>query len=182
MKYSLVIGDVKYYFSSKIYLEKALTDGKDSAITFADAAVRDGEIIKCRWSLTRIFDALDVGVLDAITTAESLSNYKITNIKGLLLNICDNLGDMPISEEWAERTCAKIMEVIDLPEPTERTTRYLRLTEQLLDAQDANDTALEEALGDELEALWWKMQPEELSFVDVMMNNLLLSRDESRNK
>lgn len=180
----IIKDDIKYYYRNEEHMKTALAGGGMKIMHMAEAAinVKTNEVLKCRYTMEQIFDNLDLDNVENIMLKQSMTHFKLAAMTGLILHICDNLGDMPISEEWAAKMYDKIMATVNMPEPTENTEKYEELSIKLMDAQEADDEKAEEELLDQLDIIWWKMRPDERNTCEIIISKLLADREAKSNK
>ena len=103
MKYFNVVNNIKFYYKNESDMQAALHNPNwDNCMQIAVAAVdlKNNNLIKTRYNFEFIFDNLEI---------ENNSN----ELPNILLTICDNLNDMPISEDWAKTTVRNILNTVD---------------------------------------------------------------------
>lgn len=184
MKFFAIRDNIKYYYRTEEHMKSALAKSGMSIMSYAEAAVnmKTNEVLKCRYTMEQIFDNLDLDNVENIMLKQSMTHFKLAAMTGLILHICDNLGDMPISEEWAAKMYDKIIAITNMPEPTENTEEYEKLSIKLMDAREANDEKAEEAILDQLDVVWWKMRPDERNTCEIIISKLLADREAKSNK
>lgn len=169
MKYHFVKDGMKYYFATEELMHQA-SKNKLAASYKANVILdmRNGTIVKSRYTLEQILDNVDMDRFKFSNIEQEMREAKQKAITRLMANVCDNLSDMPISEEWAEKTARKIIQLLEMPEVTNRVKQYIELSQLFIQAQKQNNEAVEEELANKLDALWYSMYREELAAVEII--------------
>lgn len=180
MKYRLDVDDITYYYTTEEKLENARTGDEWARAAMADAIIHGNKIVKSRWLLKDIFDSLSEDSMDGFKISKSFHDIKLREIAALLMDVADNISNLPVSQEWADKTRQQILKIVDLPEPSKLTDEYMSLMEKLLDAQESNDEALEDDILSQLDTFWFKLSASETKFVEIMVSKMLYARDKSK--